>query len=165
MTFNNIVLAGATTCTALMAGLFFSYSFSVVSGLRTLPDQEYIAAMQSINRAIQNPGFFIIFFGTVVLLPLSTYMNYSHPASPSFWLLLAATIIYIAAVVGTTAIGNIPLNNALDKFNLLNASKEAINNQRALFENRWNMLNNIRTVASIVSLLLLIIACINSGKK
>jgi len=59
MTFNNIVLAAATTCTALMGGLLFSYSCSVVLGLKTLPDQEYIMTMQAINRAIQNPVFFI----------------------------------------------------------------------------------------------------------
>lgn len=165
MNFNNIVLAGATTFTALMAGLLFSYSCSVVLGLKTLPDQEYIMAMQAINRAIQNPVFFIVFMGCLVLLPLSSYLNYSIPPTKQFWLLLAATIVYVAGVFGTTAIGNIPLNNALDKFNLLNASKEAISSQRAMFETRWNNLNLLRTIASIGSLVLLIIACINSYKK
>ena len=165
MTFHNIVLASATTCTALMAGLLFSYSCSVVLGLKTLPDQEYIMSMQAINKAIQNPVFFIVFIGCLVLLPLCTYLNYSIPPSNQFWLLLTATVLYFVGVFGTTAIGNIPLNNSLDKFNLLNASKEAISSQRAIFENRWNSLNMIRTIASIGSLVLLIIACMNLYEK
>ena len=163
--FSNIILVLATTCTGLMAGLFFSYSCSVVAGLGGLPDQEYLAAMQSINKAIQNPAFFIIFFGTLLLLPLSTYLNYSQPTSKTFWFLLAGTILYIVAVFGTTVIGNIPLNNSLDKFKLYNATKEAISSQRIMFENRWNKLNNIRTIASILSLVFVIIACIYSTKK
>ena len=162
MTFSNIVLVGATTCTALMAGLLFSYSCSVVLGLKKLPDQEYIMAMQAINRAIQNPVFFIVFMGCLVLLPLCTYLNYSIPPSRQFWLLLGTTLLYFVGVFGITAIGNIPLNDTLEKFNLLNASKEAISSQRALFETRWNNLNLLRTIASIGSLVLLIIACINS---
>lgn len=165
MTFPNIVLVLATTCTALMAGLFFSYSCSVVLGLRTLPDEQYIAGMQSINRAILNPLFFIVFFGTLLLLPLCTYLNYSQPTSKRFWFLMAGTILYFVGVLGTTVIGNIPLNNALDKFNLLNATKETISSQRATFENRWNNLNNIRTVVSTLSLIFVIIACINPGKN
>ena len=163
--FSNIILVLATTCTALMAGLFFSYSCSVVLGLGALPDEEYIAAMQSINKAIQNPAFFIVFFGVLLLLPLSTWLNYSQPTSKTFWFLLAGTILYLVAVFGTTVVGNIPLNNSLDKFKLLNATKEAISSQRAMFENRWNNLNNIRTIASIVTLIFVIIACINSTKK
>jgi uncharacterized membrane protein len=163
--FSNIILVLATTCTALMAGLFFSFSCSVVSGLGTLPDEEYIAAMQSINKAILNPAFFIVFFGVLLLLPLSTWLSYSQPTSKTFWLLLAGTILYLIAVFGTTVVGNIPLNNSLDKFKLLNATKEAISSQRAMFENRWNNLNNIRTIASIFTLIFLIIACINSTKK
>lgn len=164
MTFGNLVLTGATTFTGLMAGLLFSYSCSVVLAFKNLADYEYIAGMQAINKAIQNPLFFLVFFGSAVLLLLCAYLHYSPILSARSWLLLAATIIYLAGVFGVTALGNVPLNNALEKFNLLDASKEAISNQRAVFESRWNFLNNIRTVASILSLLLLIIACINPEK-
>lgn len=165
MPFPNIVLVITATCTALIAGLFFSYSCSVVLGLKSLPDEEYISAMQSINKAILNPVFFMVFFGTLLLLPFSTWLNYSQPASKSFWLLLSASILYGVAVFGTTVTGNIPLNNTLDKFKILNATKEAISAQRTIFEGRWNYLNNIRTIASILTLILVIIACINSYKK
>jgi uncharacterized membrane protein len=148
-----------------MAGLFYSYSCSVVLGLALLPDAEYIAAMQSINRAIQNPVFFICFIGTLLLLPASAYLNYSQSAPVPFWLLLTAAILYVTGVIGVTAFGNVPLNNALDKFNLLTASKENISLQRTIFETRWNNLNTIRTISSILSLVLVIITCIYTDKN
>jgi uncharacterized membrane protein len=165
MPVSNVILALTATCSALMAGLFYSYSCSVVLGLALLPDSEYIAAMQSINKAIQNPVFFSCFLGTLLLLPVSAYLNYFHPIPLQFWLLFTAAILYLVGVVGVTAFGNIPLNNALEKFNLLNASKEDINLQRTIFETRWNNLNTIRTISSILSLALVIITCIYPDKS
>jgi uncharacterized membrane protein len=162
MTSTNIILTATTTTTALIAGLFYAYSCSVNLGLGRLPDTEYIAAMQSINRAIQNPFFFASFMGTLVLLPLSTFLHYGQPLSTRFWLLLVASVIYIIAVFGATAMGNVPLNNALESFNLQSASKEIIAYERARFEGQWNTFHTIRTVASIVSLVLVIIACLNN---
>src|SRR5664279_4283382 len=125
MTVSNVILVLTTTCTALMAGLFYSYSCSVVVGLKELNDPGYIAGMQAINRAIQNPVFFTSFFGTLLLLPVSTYLNYYQHPPVRFWLLLMATIIYLTGAFGVTVLGNISLNNALAKFNLDGASAEA----------------------------------------
>ena len=160
MTLSNVTLLGAATFTGLMAGLFYSYSCSVAPALSKLPDEQYISAMQSINREIQNPVFFISFFGAIVLPPVTTYLSYSHQATAGFWLLLTATSLYLAGSFGVTALGNIPLNNALESFNLSAASKEAISIQRLSFESRWNALNIIRTVSSILSFILILIACL-----
>lgn len=165
MSASNVLLAITATCTALIAGLFYSYSCSVMLAFKSLPDHEFISVMQSINRAIQNPLFFISFMGTFILLPVTTYVNYSQPVSPQFWLLLVATILYFTGVMCVTVFGNIPLNNTLDKFNLLNASAETIHLQRATFEERWNNLNTVRTTTSILSLILVIVSCINPFKN
>ncbi len=163
MTISNISLIFTTIFVGLMAGLFYSYSCSVSLGLKKLSDTEYILAMQSINRAIQNPVFFISFFGSLVLLPVSTYLEYGNPIVSSFWLLLIAAGLYIIGTFGVTIFGNIPLNNTLDKFDVAGSSKEAITLQRTMFETRWNNLNTIRTATSILSFIILIIACINSS--
>ena len=165
MTVSNVILVLTTTCTALMAGLFYSYSCSVVVGLKLLNDPEYIAGMQAINRAIQNPVFFTGFFGTLLLLPVSTYLNYYQHPPVRFWLLLMATIIYLTGAFGVTVLGNIPLNNALEKFNLDGASADATRLQRTIFEGRWNFLNAIRSISSILSLVLVIIACMDADKS
>src|SRR6185436_7442102 len=116
-----IILVVAATTTALMAGLFYAYSCSVNLGLGRLPDAEYLAAMQSINKAIQNPVFFISFFGTLAMLPLSAYLHYGQPPYMRFWCLLTATIVYLIGVFGVTIFGNVPLNETLAVFNLHSA--------------------------------------------
>ncbi|WP_373011451.1 DUF1772 domain-containing protein [Mucilaginibacter sp.] len=153
----NIILLLAATTTALIAGLFYAYSCSVNIGLGRLPDREYIAAMQSINRTIQNPLFFASFMGTLILLPLSAYLHYPLPLQGKFLLLLIAAVVYAIGVFGVTIFGNVPLNNALDNFNLQTASVNEIANQRIKFEQPWLLLHNIRTVCSVVCLLLTLV--------
>ena len=161
-TTQNILLVTTATTTALMAGLFYAYSFSVNPGLNRLSDTAYVAAMQSINRAILNPVFFAGFMGTALLLPLCTYSNYTQPLSMRFWFLLAATVVYLVGVMGVTMAGNVPLNEALDSFNLSSASASEIAAQRIAFEMPWNRLNTIRTIASILAVIFTILACLNS---
>jgi uncharacterized membrane protein len=163
--FNTIVLLLAALATALMAGLFYNWTTAITTGLHKLPDREYIAAMQSINRAIQNPVFFLSFFGAAVLLPLCSYLNYKPPLSIKFYFLLGAAILYLAGVMGVTIAGNIPLNEALDKFDLTNASAVEIAKQRLAFEGKWNSLNIIRTISSFISLLLILISFVYSKNE
>ncbi len=148
-----------------MAGLFFAWSFSVMLGLAKVSDREFVAAMQSMNREIQNPVFFIFFFGATIFLPLAVVFNYQSPLSATFWLLLIAAIIYLVGVMGVTFLGNIPLNNTLDAFKLDGATAEAITAQRANFERTWVNLNMIRTVSSFTAIVLVIIACVFRTEK
>jgi uncharacterized membrane protein len=157
----DIILLITTVFSALIAGLFYAYSCSVNLGLGKLSDIEYIKAMQSINREIQNPLFFTCFFGALILIPLSAYLNYNQQPSVRFCLLLIAAFAYIVGVFGVTVGGNVPLNNALENFSVINATQESIRDQRALFETKWNTLNAIRTVSSLLAVVLLIIACMN----
>ncbi|MEO6722540.1 MAG: anthrone oxygenase family protein [Ferruginibacter sp.] len=157
-----LILILTATSTALIAGLLYGYTCSVNPGLGRLPANEYLAAMQSINNAIQNPIFFASFMGTMVLLPLSAYLQYHQGHSLCFILLIAATAIYITGVFGVTAFGNVPLNEALDKFNLTTSTPAQIVSQKLQFEQRWQFFHNIRTIAAIISLVLVIISCCNS---
>jgi uncharacterized membrane protein len=152
-----IILVLTALTTALITGLFYAYSCSINPGLGKLSDAEYISAMQSINKAILNPLFFLSFMGTLFLLPLSAYLNYH---SSSFLFLIAAALVYIIGTFGVTIFGNVPLNNALEGFNLQSASAEAVANARAKFEGPWNRLHSIRTFASVVALVLVIVALI-----
>lgn len=153
-----ILLLVTAVLTALISGLFYAYSCSVVLGLGKLSDAEYLKSMQSINREILNPLFFMSFMGAAILLPISTFMFRAQ--NPVFILLLLATLAYLIGVFGVTVAGNVPLNDQLDKFDIVNSTKEGIKQMRDNFENRWNFLNNIRTVFSVISLSLVICACV-----
>lgn len=160
----NIILIATATAAALMAGLFYAWSVSVMPGLARISDRGFMESMQSMNRAILNPVFFMGFMGTLLLLPVSSFLHYSQPLSARFLFLLAATIVYAAGVFGVTMFGNVPLNNALEAFHLQGASEEAIAAQRAAFEGRWNSLNTIRTLSAILTIVLVIMACLSAHK-
>jgi uncharacterized membrane protein len=161
MTSANIVLVLAALATALMAGLFYSWSCSVTIGIARLSDREYLAAMQSMNSAILNPFFFAAFFGALILLPVSTWMHYGQRTSLRFWLLLAATLCYVFGVFGVTVAGNVPLNETLATFDLNAAAANEISAHRTNFEGPWNKLNLIRSAFATVSIVLVIIACMS----
>lgn len=153
-----LLLIVTAVLTALIAGLFYAYSCSVVLGLGKLSDGEYLKAMQNINREILNPVFFMSFMGTAVLLPVSAFVFRGQ--QPAFIFLLLATLAYLIGVFGVTVAGNVPMNDMLDKFDISGATTGAIKQMRESFENRWNLLNNVRTVFSVISIALVVCACI-----
>lgn len=155
----DMILIINAVLTALMAGLFFAWSVSVMPGFAQLSDREFVSAMQKTNRAIQNPVFFAAFFGAPLFLIISTVLHYGAPHR--FWILLAAAVIYLSGTFGVTVFGNVPLNNVLDRFDLENSSDEEVTSQRKNFERRWNDLNTIRTFSSTLSVILLTVACLS----
>jgi uncharacterized membrane protein len=144
--------------TGLIAGLFYAYSCSVNPGLKALPDADYVKTMQSINIAIQNPVFFFTFMGLLVLFPVTVYQMYRPIPSLDFYLFTIAMAIYFIGVFGITAVCNVPLNEQLAAFNLTSASPNEIAALRNLFEQPWNTFHLVRTIASILSFSLVIIA-------
>ncbi|KAA9346748.1 anthrone oxygenase family protein [Larkinella humicola] len=161
MKFATLILVLAGTSTSLMAGVFYAFSCAVNLGLGRLADVAYLTGFQSINRAIQNPVFFISFFGAPLFLLLSAWQQYSPSASLRFWLLLAAAVVYLAGALGVTVFGNIPLNTQLESVDLLSASPDELARIRVRFEGPWNRLNTVRTLASTLAVVLLFLACLS----
>jgi len=164
-TLSNLVLAAATLITGLVAGLFFGFSVAVNPGLGRLPDAGYLQSMQSINVAILNPVFLFCFMAPVILLPVTTWLQFRQGGSSAWIWMVAATLLYVVAVFGVTIGGNVPLNEVLSKSDLSIASPQSLSEQRAAFEPLWNKLHNIRTIANIISLACCIYACILTLKK
>jgi len=154
--FQNIILFITILFSGMVAGLLYSYSCSVNPGLKALSSKEYLSAMQSINRAIQNPVFFVTFMGLLILLPLCCWLAYKHQINISFPFLATATLIYFIGVIGVTAAGNIPLNNQLESFNINTASDADMLSMRTQFEIAWVRWHSIRTTASVISFAVLL---------
>ncbi len=148
----SIILFLAIMLTALSAGLFYAWSVSVIPGTKKTIDVTYLETMQSINRAILNPAFFLIFFGSLALMAVSTFQQYHQ--GMGFWLMLAATLIYLVGTFGVTAFGNVPLNNELDVQVLGELDTRGLQELRQSYETRWNRLHMIRTICAVISLAL-----------
>ncbi len=142
--------------TGLSAGFFFAWSISVILGTAKLADSTYLEAMQSINREILNPVFFLVFFGSLLMLCIYTFFQYDYKSH--FLLVLAATLVYIIGTVVVTGLGNVPLNNELEALNLHELSNLELKNFRSYYESNWNQYHNIRTISAMISFILLLIA-------
>lgn len=156
---SSIILIVTTVFSGLMAGLFYAWSISVTPGLAKIDNVSYLQAFQSMNRAILNPLFFVIFFGLVVLLPVLSYSSFQDSVGSQYWYAILATIIYFTGIMGVTIQGNVPLNNALEVLNIESMTPEEMDIFRKGFESKWNRLNMIRAISSSLMFLLLVIAC------
>ncbi len=159
----SITLFTTVLLTGLSAGFFYAWAVSVIPGTRKVVDLIYLETMQSINRAILNPAFFLIFFGSIIFLSISSIYEF-HSNKVTFWLLLAASITYMLGTFGVTVFGNVPLNNALDVIEISSLSMDQLTKFRNDYELRWNRLHMIRTVFAVLSFLLSLLAVFSSSK-
>ncbi len=158
----NASLYAAIILTGLSAGFFYAWQVSVIPGTKQVGDKPYLEVMQSINRAILNPWFFVIFIGTLLLLAVATYTHYKQP---SFIPVLAALVFYLVGTIGVTGIGNVPMNETLDAINLAHENEQSLKEIRTLWEPRWNKFHLIRTWCSVISFLLVLLAAFTQLKN
>ena len=162
---NTILLTSATLLAGLMAGLFYAWLISVTPGLAQVSTQSYLESFQSMNRAILNPAFFIAFMGQAILLPLATYWYFKSGNGNQFSYILGATLLYWVGCMLVTMFGNVPLNNTLEVLQIDQMTGEQMEVFRSGFEKKWNQFNLIRTISTLLSLLLLIVACLQNVNK
>jgi uncharacterized membrane protein len=157
ITIKSIVLFGAVILTGLSAGFFYAWSVSVIPGNQKVASNSYLETMQSINRAILNPAFFLIFFGSLLFLSIGSVYQF-NAGKTTFWFMLMASILYLIGTIGVTGLGNVPLNNQLDALNLNEISSEKILEFRNYYESKWNRLHLIRTIFAVGAFLLSVLA-------
>jgi len=162
LSIKSITLFTAIMLTGLSAGLFYAWMVSVIPGTRKVVDMNYLESMQSINRAILNPAFFLVFMGSPIALAISSVQQFN--TGTTFWLLLTATLAYTLGTFGVTAWGNVPLNDALDALALDEIGESKISTFRKSYEGKWNRLHLIRTVFSMFSFMLSLLAAFSQIK-
>ena len=156
----NILLVLAILTTGLSAGVFYTWTVSVIPGLQVVSDKSYLESMQSINRAILNPWFFMAFMGAIPLVLFVTYVQFREGVNLSFWFMATTSICYVLGTFAVTVFGNVPMNEALDLVRLDELDAEGLKLARGMFEDKWNRLNMIRTIFSCISFGALILASV-----
>ena len=155
----SIVLFFAIFLAGLLAGIFFTWTNAITPGIGKLDDLAYLQVFQHMNRAI-----FIIFMGALLFSVASTYY-YKSDSKLIFRMLSTATIIYFIGVFIITIVGNLPLNDLIDKSHLESLSKNEIIKLRERYEMKWNSLHLIRTITSTSTFFILItVSMINNIK-
>ena len=136
---------------ALIGGVFFTFSSFVMKALARVPSANGIAAMQSINVVVINPSFLGAFMGTAVLslgIIGLVVVRWNHPSAMFF---LGGAICYFAGTFLVTMFSNVPLNNQLAA---VSATDPAARNVWNHYLNRWTTWNTVRTVAAMTAALL-----------
>ena len=151
MDLKTALLGGGIVTTGLMSGLLYGWSVSVIPGTRRVSATNYVDTMQHINRAIINPAFIIPFMGIPLVLGGAAIMQFRTGDHRRGWLLASATATYVIGVLGVTIGRNVPLNDALDAFDLRGSTSDAIDQRRGSYETPWNRWHHLRTIASVGS--------------
>jgi len=140
----------------LLGGFFFSFSNLVMPALGRISPAAGIAAMQAINVVVQNPVFFLAFFGTPVIGAGLALYGIFHPGQGGSILLVAAGLLVIVGMFGVTVAFNVPMNETLAPMDPA-AATSATYWQEYLA--RWTMWNHVRTVSCLVACVLYAFAC------
>ncbi|MDO9414679.1 MAG: DUF1772 domain-containing protein [Pararhizobium sp.] len=138
----------------LNAGLFFIFSVCIMGALGRLPPAQGMAAMQSINRVIQNPVFFLVFGGTS-LLALVLAIGGFLAGGPARLYLISGGLLFFFGMFVVTVVFNVPMNEALD------AAVPGSDIAAGLWADylvTWVNWNHVRTVSSVAALGLFIMA-------
>ncbi|HEY0942172.1 MAG TPA: anthrone oxygenase family protein [Steroidobacter sp.] len=132
----------ASVGTGLIGGSFFIFSNTCMRAFDALPAADAVAAMNSINRVILNPGFFLAFFGTALLCVVLLIGQLDEP------LVVAGALLYLAGSIGVTMVCNVPLNEKLQK---VRASAADLESQWRAYRGPWTRWNHVRTVACLLA--------------
>ena len=151
MDLKTALLGGGIVTTGLMSGLLYGWSVSVIPGTKRVPAGNYVDTMQHINRAIINPAFVVPFMGIPLVLGGAAVMQFRAGDHRRGWLLTGAAVTYVVGVLGVTVGRNVPLNDALDAFDLRGSTSEAVERRRTTYERPWNRWHHLRTLASVGS--------------
>ncbi len=165
MNLETTLLGGGMVTTGLMSGLLYGWSVSVIPGTRRVSAGNYVDTMQHINRAIINPAFIVPFLGIPLVLGAAAVAQFRVGDHRRGWLLAGATATYAVGVLGVTIGRNVPLNDALDAFDLRGSPGESIERRRASYETPWNRWHHLRTAASVGSFALAAAAALVAAEE
>lgn len=145
-----IVLIAALVTTGLIAGTYYAYACSVMLALRKTGDRTFIEVMQKIDLAIQNPVFFLAFFGALVSSGIAVWLQRGSGIGGALGWTIAGLVLYSVSLLITMG-ANIPLNNTLhaagDPSQI--ADPAAV---RERFEQAWVAWNLARALAATAAL-------------
>ena len=128
---------------ATVGGVFFAFSTFVMKGLRALPDEPALAAMQEINRAAPSPLFMVALLGTAVgsvVLAIAAVTRLDEEDAPYQ---LAGAVLYLVCVALTIGY-HVPRNNALDRVAAAGAAQAW-----PPYATGWTASNHVRTLTSL----------------
>ncbi len=155
-----VALLVATFLCSLAAGLLFAFAAVVMPGIRSLDDSNFVRSFQVIDRVIQNnqPLFILVWVGSVLGVIAAAVLGVWALAGVDRVLVVIVALVYLLGVQLPTITINVPLNNRLQRLDVITMNETTLQHARKELESRWNRSNVFRTLcASIVSMVLMLL--------
>lgn len=149
-----LMFASTLGC-GLNAGLFFIFSNTIMGALARLKSSEGVVAMQSINRVILNPFFFIVFFGTAVTCFLLALFIVGRWQYQNAIYIFTGSLFYLLGCILVTIVCNVPRNEALD---VLDPKSDEATDLWTRYLKEWTAWNHVRTISCVLGAVSFIIA-------
>jgi uncharacterized membrane protein len=134
--------------TGLMAGLFCVFSNFMMKALGNLPPDKGIAAMQSINIAIVNPAFLLVFLGTGIVCLMVLLFTLGKWQAPGALYAIVGSLCYLIGAIVVTIVFNLPRNNLLAGLDPANADSIQVWHEYLIGWTNWNHVRSISTLAA-----------------
>lgn len=151
------LLLSALLC-SLVVGLLFGFAVVVMPGITKLNDHDFLKAFKHMDGIIQDnqPLFMLVWVGSIFSVLGTLVLGTVQLTGLQLNLLWAAGVLYVLGVQAPTIRFNLPLNNALQGWDLAAMDEAALAEARTAFEAPWNRWNRIRTFNGIVSVSVLL---------
>jgi uncharacterized membrane protein len=159
----DIALVFAVLTCSLVTGFIFTYAVVVMPGFSKLEDKEFLRAFQVTDGVIQNnqPLFMLTWVGSIISVLSVMAISILSLGVSEAWIIFVVGLIYLLGVQGITVSIHLPLNNHIQKIDINDMNNQSLNEERTIFEMRWNYFNKIRTfiafAASLSFLLILMV--------
>jgi uncharacterized membrane protein len=141
----------------IVGGVLFAFSTFVMPALRSLPDEQGMAAMQAINKFAPTPVFMSALFGTALLSLGLGISALGHLGEPGGRFRLAGSTLYLATIL-ITASYHVPHNNALALVSPMSPGAGTVWRHYAASWTLWNHLRTTTAIAGSISLTLSLLA-------
>tara|TARA_R110000824_G_scaffold156494_4_gene329669 strand:+ start:934 stop:1437 length:504 start_codon:yes stop_codon:yes gene_type:complete len=142
---------------AVIGGVFSAFSEFVMSGLLKTEPAGGIEAMQHINRDVIKTQFVAGILSIALFSLLFAIYSLMVFEGAALVTLVLAPLVYLSTVFLMTMFGNVPMNNKLERLDHTTSEAKAY---WAKYGRDWTRLNHVRSVGSIVTAGLYIIAAI-----
>ena len=139
-------LLALSLASALLAGVFLTFSDFLMRALQRSSPASGTEVMQTLNREVYRSVFMLLFLGMVPVSVLSGGFGLLRIQGPSGDWLAAAALLYLLGVFGVTAAGNVPMNQRLDAMPLAGAEAQAY---WPVYAGGWLRWNHLRSVAAL----------------
>jgi uncharacterized membrane protein len=147
----------AAVASALVAGVMFAFSTSVMPALGRRRAPEGIGAMQAMNSAILNPAFGLAFGGAALLCgALAVTAPFTVDESDALLRGVGAAL-YVVGTFGVTMAINVPMNVELDAADAAAPEGTAVWRR---YLRRWTAWNTLRTILGAAASALLVISLV-----